>query len=83
MTYEAKYIAASSCVGDAIWMRKLLKMMHIPQDKAITIFVDNKFAISLGKNLIFHDQSKHMDAISFYQGLHRKEGNGVDLCEDQ
>ena len=31
------------------------------QEEAMTIFVDNKSAPTLAKNLVFHDQSKHFD----------------------
>ena len=31
------------------------------QAKATKIFVDNKLTLALVKNLVFHDQSKHMD----------------------
>ena len=60
-TCEAEYVAAATCVCHAIWIRKLLKTMHLPQEDAIEIFVDNKSAIALGKNPIFHDRSKHID----------------------
>ena len=60
-TCEAEYVAAAACVCHAIWIRKLLKTMHLPQEDAIEIFIDNKSAIALGKNPIFHDRSKHID----------------------
>lgn len=60
-TCEAEYVAAAACVCHAIWLRKLLEMLQISQDEATEIFVDNKSAIALGKNPIFHDRSKHID----------------------
>ena len=36
-------------------------MIHVPQEKATTISVDNKSAIQLAKNPTFHDRSKHID----------------------
>ena len=54
-TCEAEYVAAAACVCHAIWIRKLLKIMHLPQEDATEIFVDNKSTIALGKNPIFHD----------------------------
>ncbi|KAL8143292.1 hypothetical protein V2J09_016324 [Rumex salicifolius] len=57
-TCEAKYVAATSCVCHAIWLRNLLSLeQEIPTE----IFVDNKSAIALAKNLVFHDRSKHID----------------------
>ena len=60
-TCEAEYVAAAACVCHAIWLRKLLEMLQISQDEATEIFVDNKSAIALGKNPIFHNRSKHID----------------------
>jgi hypothetical protein len=33
----------------------------MPQEDATEIFFDNKSAIALAKNLVFHDWSKHID----------------------
>ncbi|KAJ4976236.1 hypothetical protein NE237_001342 [Protea cynaroides] len=60
-TCEAKYVAATSCVYHAIWLRQLLEKLKMPQQEATEIFVDNKFTIALAKNLMFHDRSKHID----------------------
>lgn len=55
LTCEAKYVAASSCICHAIWLKKLLTDILMEQKKATEIFVDNVSAIALGKNLIFHE----------------------------
>ena len=60
-TCEAEYVAASSCVCHAIWLRKLLKEMNITQDGPTKIRVDNKSAIELAKNPVHHERSKHID----------------------
>ncbi|XP_052288532.1 uncharacterized mitochondrial protein AtMg00810-like [Citrus sinensis] len=60
-TCEAEYVAATSSVCHAIWLRNLLKELGLPQEEPTEIYVDNKLAIALSKNLIFHDQSKHID----------------------
>jgi transposase-like protein len=41
--------------------KSLLKELHMLQAEATKIFVDNKSALALAKNPIFHDQSKHID----------------------
>ena len=43
------------------WLRNLLKELQMLQAKAMWIFVDNKLTLALVKNLVFHDQSQHMD----------------------
>ncbi|KAK2993848.1 hypothetical protein RJ640_027325 [Escallonia rubra] len=60
-TCEAEYVAATSTVCHAIWLRSLLKELSFIQDESTQIYVDNKSAIALAKNPVFHDRSKHID----------------------
>uniref|UniRef100_A0A2N9JBE9 Integrase catalytic domain-containing protein n=1 Tax=Fagus sylvatica TaxID=28930 RepID=A0A2N9JBE9_FAGSY len=60
-TCEAEYVAATSSVCHAVWLRSLLKELHMSQVEATEIFVDNKSALALAKNPVFHDRSKHID----------------------
>lgn len=48
-TCEAEYVTATSSVCHAIWLRKLLKELHMPLEDATKIFVDNKSTIALAK----------------------------------
>ena len=54
-TCEAEYVAATSSVCHAIWLRNLLKELSLPQEEP------SEICVALSKNLIFHDQSKHID----------------------
>nr|GEY09874.1 retrovirus-related Pol polyprotein from transposon TNT 1-94 [Tanacetum cinerariifolium] len=54
---EAEYIATTSCVCHAIWLRSMLKELHMEQEDATEIYVDNKSAIDLAKNPVYHDRS--------------------------
>ena len=58
---EAEYVAATSCVCHVVWLRNLLKELSMTQEDPTQIFVDNKSAIALAKNPVFHDRSKHID----------------------
>ena len=60
-TCESKYVAATSDVCHAIWLRSLLKELQMFQEEATKIFVDNKSALALAKNPILHDRSKHIN----------------------
>ncbi|KAE8697001.1 hypothetical protein F3Y22_tig00110637pilonHSYRG00668 [Hibiscus syriacus] len=60
-TCEAEYVAATSCVCHAIWLRNLLKEIGLIQEEPTKVCVDNKSAIALSKNPVFHDRSKHID----------------------
>ncbi|KAK2978513.1 hypothetical protein RJ640_023759 [Escallonia rubra] len=63
---KAEYISVTSCVCQAIWLRFLLRELHLPQEESTKIFVDNKSAIALAKNPVFHDRSKHINARYHY-----------------
>ncbi|OIT04124.1 retrovirus-related pol polyprotein from transposon tnt 1-94, partial [Nicotiana attenuata] len=60
-TCEAEHIAAISCTCHAIWLRRLLKELNLPQIEATKICIDNKSAQALAKNPVYHDRSKHID----------------------
>ncbi|XP_050916817.1 secreted RxLR effector protein 161-like [Lathyrus oleraceus] len=60
-TCEAEYVAATSCVCHAVWLRNLLKELKMPQDDPVEICVYNKSALTLAKNPVFHEKSKHID----------------------
>ncbi|KAL5861181.1 hypothetical protein ACOSQ4_002477 [Xanthoceras sorbifolium] len=65
-TCEAEYVAATSSVCHVIWLRNLLKELGLPQEEPTEICVDNKSAIALAKNPVFHDRSKHIDTRYHY-----------------
>lgn len=60
-TTEAKFIAATSCACQAIWLRRILNELHFKQEGATAIYCDNISAIKLFKNLVLHGISKHID----------------------
>ncbi|KAK2976645.1 hypothetical protein RJ640_008181 [Escallonia rubra] len=61
LTCEAEYVAATSSVCHAVWLRNLLKELNFNQDESTQIYVDKKSAIALAKNPVFHDRSKHIN----------------------
>ena len=59
-TAEAKYIAASTCCTQLLWMQKLLSHYGIRQEY-LTIYYDNTIAINISKNPIQHSRTKHIE----------------------
>lgn len=57
---EAEYMSLSIAGCQALWLRGLLTELEHPQDDPTTIFCDNKSAIALTKNPVFHGKSKHI-----------------------
>ncbi|XP_072060235.1 secreted RxLR effector protein 161-like [Arachis hypogaea] len=60
-TAEAEYIAAGSWATQAVWLRRIIEELNEKQSTPTTIFCDNKPAIALYKNPVFHERSKHID----------------------
>ncbi|KAE8664975.1 Detected protein of unknown function [Hibiscus syriacus] len=63
---EVEYVAATSCICHEIWLRNLLKEIGLIQEESTKVCVDNKSAITLAKNPVFHDRSKHIDILYHY-----------------
>ena len=60
-TVEVEYVVAASYATQAICLRRILEVLHQRQSPPTTIFFDNKSAIALCKNPVFHRRSKHID----------------------
>ncbi|XP_034569874.1 secreted RxLR effector protein 161-like [Setaria viridis] len=58
---EAEYIAAATAACQAVWMARLLAEILNTVVSRPVLRVDNKSTISLVKNPVHHDRSKHID----------------------
>ena len=57
---EAEFMAATEAAKQAIWLQELLGEVVGETCKKVVIRVDNKSAIALTKNPVFHGRSKHI-----------------------
>ena len=60
-TCEAEYVAAATAACQAVWLRRLLGELTGEEAHPPALMVDNQAAITLAKNPILHDRSKHID----------------------
>lgn len=58
---EAEYIAAATAAVQGVWLARLIGELEGQEPGCALIKVDNKSAISLCKNPMLHDRSKHID----------------------
>ncbi|KAK8951630.1 hypothetical protein KSP39_PZI004097 [Platanthera zijinensis] len=63
---EAEYISASIAAQQGVWLLNLLDDIRKRIRCKATLFVDNKSAIALTKNPVYHDRSKHIDTRYHY-----------------
>jgi hypothetical protein len=60
---QAEYMAASTAACQAVWLRRLVGDLFATYPTVLTVLVDNKSAIQLCKNPVFHDRSKHIEVV--------------------
>ncbi|XP_074361822.1 secreted RxLR effector protein 161-like [Apium graveolens] len=58
---EAEFMAATAAACQAIWLKKLLSQITGEETGPVTIYIDNRSAIDLEKNPVFHSRSKHIN----------------------
>ena len=58
---RSRICSSTSAACQAVWMRRILKDLMHNQEKATTIYCDNKSTIALSKNHVFHKKTKHID----------------------
>jgi hypothetical protein len=63
---EAEYIAAATAACQGVWLRRLLDDLMNKEEERVVLNIDNKSAISLCKNPVHHDRSKHIDTKYHY-----------------
>jgi len=64
-TCEVEYVAATTAMCQALWLRRLLGELTGVEAHPPALMVDNQPAIALAKNPVLHDRSKHID-VKFY-----------------
>ena len=74
-TTESEYMAAAGATKEAMWLRELMSTFCITSDSPLEIFCDNQAALSLIKNPILSQRSKHIDVIYHFtrERVARKE----------
>ncbi|KAL5827461.1 hypothetical protein ACOSQ3_019299 [Xanthoceras sorbifolium] len=71
---EAEYRALASTTCELIWLRWLLADMDAPQPTATPIYCDNRNAIYIAHNDVFHERTKHIEIDCHITRQHLKKG---------
>lgn len=58
---EAEFMAATAAACQAIWLRKMLSQVIGAYVEPVVHYIDNRSALDLAKNHVFHERSKHID----------------------
>jgi hypothetical protein len=73
-TAEAKYIAASACCAQLLWMKQTLRDFGCEFNK-IPLLCDNESAIKLANNPVQHSRTKHIDIRHHFLRDHEAKGD--------
>lgn len=66
-TTEAEYLALLYNAKEAIWIAELLYQIgYTSKAECLNIYCDNKAAIELSKNPVFHAKTKHIDVAAHF-----------------
>ena len=58
---EVEFRAMSCGICEGIWLERTIKELKISIDSPIFLHCDNKAAINIAKNLVYHDRTKHVE----------------------
>ncbi|RVW23954.1 Retrovirus-related Pol polyprotein from transposon TNT 1-94 [Vitis vinifera] len=58
---EAEFRAMAQGICDGIWLNRLLEELRVPLKHPMVLYCDNQAAISIVKNPVHHDRTKHVE----------------------
>ncbi|XP_074322759.1 secreted RxLR effector protein 161-like [Apium graveolens] len=58
---ETEFMAATAAACQGIWLHSLLSQIMNIKAGPVVLYIDNRSAIDLAKNPVFHGHSKHID----------------------
>ncbi|XP_071708748.1 uncharacterized protein [Rutidosis leptorrhynchoides] len=58
---ESEYKCMSNAATEIMWILKLLDDLHIKTNLPVALFCDNKSAIQIVANPVFHEKTKHLE----------------------
>lgn len=58
---ESEYRALADSTSELLWIRWLLSDLGVPQPPTTTLYCDNRSAIQISKNDVFHERTKHIE----------------------
>lgn len=57
---EVEFILVVHGIYEALWIRRLLEELKIPNTSPMKVYCDNKGTIAIAHNLVLNDKSKHV-----------------------
>ena len=58
---EVEFRAMVHVICEGMWLKRLLEELKIPTKRTMKMFCDNQATISIAKNTVHHDRTKHVE----------------------
>ena len=71
---EAEFRAMSKGIDEVMWIKHLMEELQVSYTKPIIIRCDNRSAISIAHDHVYHDRMKHVNIDRFYIQEHLEQG---------
>jgi hypothetical protein len=71
---EAEYRALANTTSELLWLRWLLTDMGAPQTTSSPLYCDNRSAIQIAHNDVFHKRTKHIEIDCHFIWHHFQQG---------
>ncbi|KAK2990408.1 hypothetical protein RJ640_001740 [Escallonia rubra] len=71
---EAEYRAMANTTAEIVWVRWLLRDMGATQSSPTPMFCDNKSAVEIAHNSVFHERTKHIEIDCHFVRHHFHQG---------
>lgn len=72
---EAEYRAFALGICEGMWLQRLLRGLKVEIQESVKMFSDSQVAISIAKNPIHHDRTKHIEIDRHF--ISEKVNNGI------
>jgi hypothetical protein len=63
---KVEYITRAHATKEAIWLRQLLSELGLDMSSLTALHIDNQSAITITRNLEFHDRTKYIDVRYYF-----------------
>ena len=73
-TAEAEYRAMAHATSEIVWLRWLLSDMGVTYSSPTPLYCDNKSAIQIAHNSVFHERTKHIEIDCHFVRQHLQSG---------
>ncbi|XP_019099619.1 PREDICTED: uncharacterized protein LOC109132463 [Camelina sativa] len=58
---ESEYHSMAQATYETIWLQQLFKDLHLPVTGPVKLYCDNKSALHIAMNPVFHERTKHIE----------------------